>query len=617
MSLTPVTLRNATDTFVFQGRSSENFADAIRLRVDNTTSNVCYTFVHFARPFPLGATVVSAHLKLYSAGSWTAVSRTITVERITSQWKVGSVTYATAPTVTATGAVALTSAAAKVDGDVWDFDVTAMMQLVADGTGWYGFRVRSNESALRRFHSAQSSLANGAYKPILEVTYSMPPAAPSTLSPSGNRSVSVAKPILRFDFNDQAGNTALQAVNVQINATNVWTAPSFDSGTVTTSDAQLDLSTTAYAGLAVGSSTYWRVRVQDASGQWSGWSDAAQFTRTAKGTLTITNPAASPSNFVTEATPPITWTFTGTTQKAWQVIIEDSAGDQWLHTSGKLTSAATSYTLPALVIHDSTTYTLAIRVWDTVDREGTPNDPAYVEATRTFTYNKTGATVVTAFTGTDLTPEPGVQLNWTDATAPDSYTITRDGKVIAAGVLAADVLVSGTSYRYTDRGAAPRASHTWEVRRVVNGVTSTSNPQVTKTLTPLGIWLIDDARNIRQQIMGDDEGDWEMGEQADVYEPLGSTEVVRITQALRGYQGHISGTLAANAVTGQTIDQAEANMWDLKRKAGQKLKLVLSNVAITCVIGNVLIKPSPETEIVKDVEFDFWQVDDLPFTPLL
>jgi hypothetical protein len=407
----------------------------------------------------------------------------------------------------------------------------------------------------------------------------------------------------------------LQAVQVQANATNSWTAPSFDSDVVQTTSPQLDLSDTfpipfpntsttsgstnitttatppifnqadvgskitgtgipanatltavaanglsatlsaaatatgtitatvteTFTPLADGASTYWRVRVQDGAGVWSPWSLAAQFSRTTKGTLTITNPAASPNNFVSEATPPILWTFTGRTQTAHQVIITNAAG-RWIHNSGKLTSSATSYTLPKGIIHDDKTYTVYIRVWDnTTSREATPGDAPYTQASRAFTYNLSATVApVTALTGTDLTPVPALQRDWSRSTAPDSFTIVRGGKVIASNVLPGDAFTSGTSYRFVDHGADPNIPHTWKVRAVVNGVTSSANPTVTKTLKPAGIWLLDPDTDISVQLVGSDNGSWANGEDAEVYTPVGGTRVVRVTQALRGFEGSMA-----------------------------------------------------------------------------
>jgi hypothetical protein len=519
MSTTTATVRNATDAFVRENTPSANYADTIRLRLRTSSGNNCFSYIYFARPFPIGATIVSAKLRFYAdaeGGTWTAVSRTLSIHRAAAAWKVGKINYNNRPGTTGTALTQVRSDSIT-DLEMWEVDVTTHMQYVADGGVWYGWRASLNDATLRRMHSANSGRVR--YRPALEVTWLLNPDAPTTLSPSGNRAVTSAKPILRFDFTDVAGSTSMNACQVQINSTNVWTSPSFDSGTVLTGTQELDLATTAYAGLAEGASTYWRVRVQDGAGLWSAWSAAAQFSRYAKGTLTITNPSAG---IVEEATPPIAWTLTGRTQASWQVIILDTEGN-WIHNSAKHTSADLSYTLPSGVIHDGTTYTARVRVWDTLDRESTPGDTAYHQASSNFTYTQTtGVTGVSSFTATDLKPVPGITLAWTRSSMPDSYTVVRRTiggvfKVVEAGIDPTDVLVSGTSYSYTTRKVPPHRAYEWAVRAVVNGQTSATNPVLSVTIAPTGIWLIDDDTGVMVQLGGHDSGSWGMGEQAAVY----------------------------------------------------------------------------------------------------
>lgn len=608
MSTTPVTVRNAIDASVKQSDPNKGLPTAERLRVRSAdTGQANYAFVKFARPFPLSASIVSAKLRIYSAdvATWPAMTRTVTVKRVTEAWKQGQLVYSNRPAVTTTGQVAVTKFTSIPKDTLWEFDVTAMMQLVADNTDWYGFRLEINEDAVRRFYSAQAN----SHKPVLEVVYTTPPEAPTTLSPAGNRSVTAEKPILRFDFTDRSGSTSLSAVQVQINATDQWTSPAFDSGTVLTSDQQLDLATTAYAGLADGASAYWRVRVQDSAGTWSLWSDAVQFSRATLGTPEFTSPAASPSNFVYEATPTLTWTFTGRTQSAWQVIILNAAGD-WLHSSGKLTSAATSYTLPVGIVHPLLSYTAVLRVWDTINREQTPGAPAFAETTRQFTMTTSGS--VSGVTGLTVTNEaPGVRLDFARTSPPASFTVIRDDKVIAADLDPLDLSTGGNNYSYRDYGAAPGRSQTWEVRAVDGGQQSAGTPQSLTTGDNAGIWLSDPEREISVRILGTDPGTWSMGEDAENHIAVGAVAPIRITQGLRGYEGNIRGTLAT--VDGVSVETAVANMWLLKAAPGTRYLLTLADLSIPVIIGNVTISPDPSREIIKRVSFDFWQVDDLPF----
>jgi hypothetical protein len=682
LSLIPVTLNNATDTWVNQTRSTTNYADGTLLRVSAASGAAQYSYIYFARPFPLGATITTATLHLRQASGTLAGSRTVTLRRALASWSVSQLTYANQP-ATDTVAPVLLGRTTPVLNQDWPFNITSMMQLVADGAPWYGIRIETNDALGHAWWSAQAA----TLKPTLDVTWTDAPEAPSTLSPSGNRSISVSKPILRFDFTDHVGNTALQAAQVQTNATNVWTAPTFDSDTVLTSTPQVDLNAsfpvsfpavgttntstnvttttplfdtadigatitgtgipagatlTAVAGnglsatlsaaatvtgttaatvtetfpaMSSGGSTYWRVRVQDGAGVWSPWSLGAQFSRTTKGTLTITNPAVSPNNFVTEATPPITWTFTGRTQTAHQVLLFDNNGKA-LWTSGKITTTATAYTLPPGLIHDVTTYSIMVRVWDTISREATPGDQAWTEASQSFTYNLSATVAtVTGLSSTDLTPAPAAQLDFSRSTAPDSFTIVRDGKVIASNLLPGDLFVSGTAYRYTDYAANPQVSHTWSVRAVVNGVTSSANPTTTKTLKPTGIWLIDPVTNTQVMLTGSDSGSWTNGEDAAIYTPVGGTKVVRVTQSLRGFEGNITGQLLTYGTT--TVQAATAAMYSLKENAGATYSLTFQDFTIPVVIGNVVIAPIRGPEVRKQVSFDFWQVGNLPFDATL
>lgn len=352
--------------------------------------------------------------------------------------------------------------------------------------------------------------------------------------------------------------------------------------------------------------TYWRCRVMDGSGQWSDWSASVSATYGSKGSLAITNPVVG--GYVEEATPPITWTFTG--QVARQVIITDTSGN-WLYNSGKVTTALTSWTVPEGIIHDSTTYTVIVRVWDAIQREGVPGEPPYIEASRNFTYNLSGTvTPVTDLTATATSGSPGVALDFHRSSAPDSFTVIRDGMVIEANVDPVDIFVSGTAYQYIDRGATPRVTHAWQVRPVVNGVTASGNNTANGSSMTVGIWLWDPVDEVGVQLLGDDPGNWTMGEQAEIYTPLGASAPVRITQALRGYEGSINGRLVAYGST--TVASAEAVLFGMKSRPSRTYRLVLADLSIPVVIGNVVSAPTPTPEIERRVSFDFWQVENAP-----
>ncbi|MFD8618260.1 DNRLRE domain-containing protein [Streptomyces sp. NPDC059513] len=609
MSSTPIKVSNGTDTWVKQNKPSDKHAGSDMLELSNIASNGRFAYLSFARPFPKGVTILSAKLRFTQrfaeTGSWT-----VQLKKVTSAWTSTKTTWNNRPSATSTDAKSLTKGTSP-QYTVWEFDVTTHMQAVADGAAWYGWRLETSDTAkYRQFFSANASVSGRSVKPTLELTYIEKPSKPTQLAPSAGRVVSLEKPVLRFDFTDAQGSTTMQAFQVQMNPTNAFTSPAFDTGTVLASVPQLDLSDTAYAGLANAATVYWRVRVQDSSGLWSSWSDATSFTRRTKPTLTMLNP---PANFIDEPTPPVIWELTGGTQTAYQVIVTDPTGT-WLHSSGKLTSTDSDYGIPAGVItRDDATYNIYVRVWDTYNRESTPGDPAYMQVGRSVVYDYDATTnPVTSLAATTQLPTPVVKLTWNRATAPDSFVVRRNGTIIKAVLEPVDALVSGTSYEYVDYGAAPGTTHVYTVQAVVNGKTSASNPTATLKPSAVGIWLMDPAEGTFVQLMDVDEGSWAMGEDAGMYSPLGGSRSVRVTQALRGHEGSLSGLLVETPARARTIKQQEEDVYKLKSRPGKTYTLTLSDMSFPVVIGNVVVAPHPNKETIKKVSFEFWS-QSVPF----
>jgi hypothetical protein len=425
--------------------------------------------------------------------------------------------------------------------------------------------------------------------------------------------VSIAKPVLRFDYLDLSGSLSQAACQVQIDPAANWVSPGFDSGEVDTVDPELDLSTTAYAGLAAGASTQWRVRVQDSAGLWSGWSDAAAFTRAAQGTLTVSNPAAPPNAFVSEWTPPIIWALAGATQTGYRVRVALATNPtHYLLDTGRRTGDDTEYTLPTGVLTDpGATYLLTVDTWDDVAREATPGDPTNVEVQRSFTFaeDPTPNPVTGLAVAADPSGSPFMVLTWSRSTAPDSFSVLRDGHLVESGLDPADLLVSGTSYVYSDQGVAS-GPHTWTVQAVVNGKTSTGNPSVNGELFLQPIWLTDPHEGLHVPILlTSDTPTFTMPDIAGVYEPPASDHVVRVVQGQRGLEGHIAGVISDYA--GQQASHWEANLMKWKLAPQTHLLLMIGNQSIRVIIGNVTIAPLVGSGAFDDraASFDFWSLD--------
>lgn len=563
------------------------------------------SFLYLTNPVPRGATVTSATLRLYARSSSTG-SRTLTLQRIGASWTISRLTWNHRPS--ATGSTVTQSISTLSEQSVVEINVTALVQAWANGAPNYGIKITSSGSTTHFFYGMLSS-----YKPTLVVEWSDKPSAPTRLAPDGV--ISLNKPTLVFDYTDVSGNTTLHAVQVQIDAAADGASPDFDSGTVLTDHPQLDLNDTAYTGLANGSSTQWRVRVQDGGGLWSDWSTWASITRTNKGTVTINNPSGG---FVSETTPPMLWSFSGT-QTAYQLRLLRSDRTLLLDT-GKITSSVQEYTIPAHILVDDDTYIVNIRVWDNVSgRVASPGDQTYASAETSFvvnvdpTVNPIGSITVTGDTET-----PWVTVDFTRSTAPDSWTIYRGGKVIEALLDPGLLSVGGTAYRYVDYTADPNRAHTYSVRAVVNGKISPAGPTASGAATPSGIWLSDPDLDLTVTLWGDDEGLWETNDDAAVYTPVGGTKFVRIVSGMRGLSGSLTGLLMEGF--GQTFSQQEAALNDLKERPSNQLRLIVGDVNMPVIIGNVRISPKPITRNgrnVKSVAFDFWQMGELAFRPRL
>lgn len=586
-------LRSAVDAFVNSAAPSRNYGKLSSLHVK---SGERFSYIYVNRAAPLGATITSAKLRIYQGAAW-AGSRTLSLRPVIGAWNQSRLVWTNRP---ATGAVVatVTNNGGPV-GTLVEFDVTAAMQSVSNGGIWLGFRVESSEATARAFVSSDG---HSSYRPTLEVAWTEAPDAPTTLSPSGNRAVSTAKPILGFDFTDELGDTALQAVQVQIDPTGNWTAPAFDSGWVDATVPELDLATTAYAGLANLASTFWRVRVRDGAGLDSPWSGDEQFSRVDHSVVTITNP---PAAVVNEPTPPILWSFTGV-QTAWQVIISDAADpSKILADSNKRSGTVQAWTVPdGVLTRRSYAYRLEVRVWDDVARESR-GLPVYASSSRVFTVEAdVGVTPVSALAATQPEPKPRVRLTWTRPTAPDKYVVRRDGIVIVDELLPEDALVGGTSYVYDDDEAQTWHEHTWEVTSVVNNAESEST-DVVYTPKQRGIWLLDKERDREVWIAGNESGSWALGEDATVFVPVGATQVVRRVQGQRGYEGQLSGILVDSF--GRTSKEYEADLLAMRDEPARPVVLSLGDLTTTVILGNVTTYPTQHTPPARVASFEFWE----------
>lgn len=608
------TQQYSLDTWVSSSKPSANFEASAWLQVQ---SGARLAFVYFTPPFLLGASVLSAKLTLTSRALAGSGSRSLTVRRTKDRPMFSRMTWANAPagisgpsepkTVTKTGAL---GAATE-----WVFDVTSHMQAVSDGSEWAGWRVESDSSEAVVLYGMQSG---SEHRPRLEVVWSDAPDAPSQLSPAGGRVVKTAKPWLRWDYTDVAGDTDMAGLQVQINSVEAghststgWSAPLWDSGQQAESKPELNLATSTYAGIPSGGSHWWSVRVKDGADLWSKWSDPAEVRYVAPASLALVSPApggtvGSPSN-LDDVTPVVSWSLTGATQEAYRVRVWlNAAPKRPLWDSGRRTSTDTSVTVKAGVLRwDDRLYRVRVDVWDNLDRTSVPGfTAAYTVSTIAFlNWSQTLAGTDT-LSARAMDPYPFVELEWTRSPAPDGWTITRGGEVIADLDYADAVQADGTN-RWVDRYAPPRTELRYTVRPRVNGKTAWGNPTAVVVSEPVGIWLVNDTDEVC--LIGVDEGSWSMGETTELHEPISGDRVVQVRSGMRGYEGSVSGLLAGDVLglEGVTADEWRDALLRIKRDGGANL--IASTLSIPVYTADVVAAPTPAVVEQYDASLAFWQ----------
>lgn len=625
----PRTITGGVDSWVGQQDPSANHNGADYLYVNNGGSgNQAYGMLFIKAPAPVdsGAAVLDASLtlrfKYASAGTIT-----FKVVPVVESWKANKVTWANKPPTSGGGVTTTVSDVSQ--GDTITFDVGAQLQAVADGDDWYGWRVECETAGKNAtFFSTQAQKEQ--HRPALTTEWSNAPVAPTDLAPSGGRFVSTDSPVLRYTYADFGGNTDLDGQQIQVESLDEFGEPThvvlLDTGWIDTVDPEYDLSEdVAWTALTNGAACRWRARVRDGAGLESDWSDWAAFERLIKGSLVIDNPAADPNDYVQDVTPPIMWTMTSAWgQSAWQVIIQQQAtgiDGTWIevYDSGKRSGNDDSWTLPKGVLTRAnwtddpgggnwqvqTRYRVVVRTWDGQVREHTPGDPVYYQAEREFTVREGATPGVTGLTVSADYPYPGAVLNFSRATAPDAWVLVRGGDVIDK-IPAEDAFVSGTSYRMYDKRARPNVEHAWAVLPVVNGVMATAEAAtVTATVQTVGIWITNPDRDNDSAVLILGSGDYGtfdavMEDQGENFDIIGSSRVLRITNALKGYAGSISGVMTTHPGLPNISARDWSNrMMEFKSEPGMRLILTLSDMALPVVLYDITTRPTPDLDVIE------------------
>lgn len=651
--MTRTLLRDVVDTYSNEARPAENFGKAGLLRLDaaGTAEKRVFLFAS-GGPRP-GTYVLDATLSLFARQPW-AGSQNVTVRRIIETWKERTLTWRRSPDSTADSAATQSVGPLANKAEV-EFDVTDIVRDAFLGTGvpFYGFEIRGEDAGDFTFWSSEAD--DPAVRPRLEIHYTVVPAAAYDLVPGDADVVSIAKPVLRWTFFDPDGEEQ-QAFVVEADPTNDFETPAFNSGEITSTDPQLDLALTAIAAITDGGDLYWRVMVQDASGQWGPWSDIVQISRVSKGSLTIN----SPTSEIEETTPTIATVLSTRDLRAieyfleedifasggigdevidgwgdldwgsgpWGSVVVASFGnvlgstDVWHEARFKAEADAGDefeFDVPKKTIRRRTaTYKLTVRTWDTIEnRVHTPGDPNYLEEFVVFSWVDPSAppAPVTSFVAApESAGGPGISLTWTRAAVPDTWKLMVDGRVEEDKVDATEWQIGGTSYGVTYYAADPSIEHEFEIVAVVNvggvGVTSSGNPTALATSQPIGIWLISGdvattaEPQTRFQMLGDADSPAAIGESRERLTPVGRQAPVDIVDSIRGYEDTLQGVVQSpeDRITLETI----------KASPTARVRLVMGDMSIPVRLGEISIGRFPNVRGLYPVSVEIAQVADFP-----
>ena len=559
-----------------------------------------------------GANVLKATLRLRTRKLTATAARSIRAQLITSPFAIRTVNWSTRPAFAATPMASATKTGAQGENATWELDVTPLMQRAADSGAFYGFLLTTNTSTEAVL--VQSSMG-ASLNPHLVVEWTLAPKPPSSLAPSAGRAVGIPKPTLRWSFFDHAGDSErLASIQVQISKTGSFTAPDWDSGEIETHWCSLDLNETDYPGFGTAVPIYWRVRNRDTAGLWSGWSIPTSWVYRPRPVVTLQNPGAKTTH-ITDPTPPIDWTYaspTGAAQKAFRVglYVKDPSGKWGLQeASGTVRSADTKWTPTKPLRWRNGLYKAVVDVFDIHDREATPGDPGYSSDSAEFTF-RPDADTTSAYDlrATSGYPLPHVLLTWQHTQQPDEWLIYRDGELLAR--YPGDRLIQGQTprYRLVDRWA-PNGKHTWQVHAMINGESWPSGI-VEADVQHLGTWLVDEETQDAVCIQNDTDHDMAFGEVSSVHEVLGSPTVILVTEALRGYEGTVSGGLYdARGLTYGGAKGWRDNLLKFKSNPGKEYRLLIEDQDLRVQVKDIQVTGDPDRWGEWKASFSFWQTD--------
>lgn len=614
MALTSSPLTNG-DTWIGEANPTQNHGGATKLFMSSQSGAESDVLLSFPVHLPRSATVLSAELRMTVRGTQWNATATVSVKRITQNWREWKVHWNSRPTTAGTAATKSVTGS-RADGAVIAVDVTNIIQSVVNGADYFGLYVGVTGNNQRAIYSGEA--ANPATQPILVIEYAVATTPPDQLSPGGGRLISVSAPILTWRAGEQTQSY------VEIYSDDTLTTLKWSSGWVV---SVVQAMQSGYS-LANNETVAWRVRVRNDAGIPTDWSEVEEFTRSGKATLTLTNPAdtdPTPST-VEETTPPFIFTYTGT-QKAVEWLLEVnlaidpfyvgfSDDNPWrtLYHVGRDDSTDNSWTPPAgLITNEADLYRVTVRVWGDEDREDVAADRSYGEIQREFYYVRTGSvTAPSSLVVTSVGAKAHIVVQ--RSSAPDRFSLKVDNKIVDETIDPADVIVSGTTYAWDYYGHRPGHTSTYEVDAVViqSGKRHHSGGNPTQNLTlayaqsailvPRLGWVV--------PVLAGGLTDAVIGTDIEIIDIPGRRDPVKVWTRIGGYEGTIEGILDtdSNYTSIQYRDLLERiqalppNMELRVSYADQNYPVIIGQITFTAL-----------THQRWNVQIPFFQVDEFTF----
>lgn len=606
------TLMTGVDAWVSPERNGR-FGDT-RLFVHSTAN----AYIYFNRPLlPSGSVVTSAKLRIYPVPTAVATVVPLTIHRLTEPFNPNSLTWGNLPAV---GAQVGTQSRQwyPTGGPPFEISITSEVQAIVNGQDWYGWRLSSTGTNVE-----QAVWGGQSATPILlEVTYTMPPPAPTELWPTGNSTVLSSRPTLQWTLTGGLASTPM-AFQVQVAADSGFTTSLYTSNEIAGNASLYDLSAAspAFTALTNGQSRWWRVRVKNDQGVWSPYSDAAQFTYNAAPALAITSPGASTAVPI----PTITWTYGGS-MAAWQILVdlpsingEDRVGE--IYDSGIQYGSTTTHNLPQGVIRYASPqqYRITLRVWASgAAIVSTTGRPTYQEVQATTAWVPSGAPAPTQIQASQfLAPMPWWTVRWeyTSGTTPTWFLLQmwRNGVLSEYYLSPASVREGATNwYQYTLWSVRARADVTWRVLTITNSGVSMPVPEITmgiRNIMPVVAWATDPGNRRFSLLNANIESN--LTEQSDVVQPVhGDPSLVNWSYGLMA--GSVVGTISWDAPLDPGSFNAEDMFTDfLFMRKNPLCIIVWQDQAIVAYIYNCTYRSVGRADGKTDwvVSFDFFQVD--------